>query len=305
MKKILIATIILCFSLSPIHAEDYETAHSFSAGDVISADMMNEIFDDLEGITQVIDEIDFIGSWDITQTTCKDGGPGNCSSLSVTGMTNDANGITRSRTDTVSFTNDGDGTFSFLQANYASLVRAGAGNSSGSGDFAVINGFGLFNDSTHGMGMFDVKKTSPTRIIMNLLMGGSASYNIIRLDKRLTPPTSPSALTAATTNLSNVLTWTDNSGDEIGFKVYKKIGLTGVWTLIDNGGGLTVNANTTSYTDTVTLYSITEKDTNIDSTTYGQDITRKTGEHWYRVKAHNTNNGESIGSKVIMTANTK
>ena len=54
MKKILIATIILCFSLSPIHAEDYETAHTFGAGDIISAEMMNELFDYIKKTKQAI-----------------------------------------------------------------------------------------------------------------------------------------------------------------------------------------------------------------------------------------------------------
>ena len=282
MKKILIAIIILSFSLSPIRAEDYSTSHSFSAGDVISAEMVNEIFDDIENVTKVITESDFIGSWDIVQTTCKDGGPGNCSSLTMTGMSNDANGITRSRSDTVTFTDDGDDTFSFSQTTYASLVRSGAGNTAGSGGFAVVNGFGLFNDTTHGMGMFNVKEISPTRIVMTLLMSGSASYNIIRLDKQATPPSNPTALAATTTNLSNVLTWTDNSSDETGFKVYKKTSATGSWSLLDAGAGLTVISDVTTYTDTVT----------------------EAGDYWYRVKANNITNGDSVGSNVIKTTNT-
>ena len=42
-----IAPIILALSLSNAHAADYDTAHTFAAGDVISADMMNELFNDM------------------------------------------------------------------------------------------------------------------------------------------------------------------------------------------------------------------------------------------------------------------
>ena len=276
-----IAPIILALSLGNAHAADYDTAHTFAAGDVISADMINEVFAKIKTISAVTTESDFIGSWDITQTTCLSGGPGNCSSLSMTGMTSDSNGITRSRTDVITFANDGDGTFSFSQTSYASLIRSGAGNSAGSGDFAMINGMGLFKDATHGMGMFDVQLVSPTRINLHIFMSGSGSYNIISLDKRAIPPTNPTAFAVATTNLSNVLTWTDNSSDESGFKVYKKTTVAGAWTLIDAGAGLTVSTNVVTYTDTVSA----------------------AGDNWYRVKANHVTNGDSIGSKVIKVTN--
>lgn len=276
-----IAPIILALSLGNAHAADYDTAHTFAAGDVISADMMNEIFYQIETITAVTTESDFIGSWDVTQTTCSTGGPGNCSSLSMTGMSNDSNGITRSRTDVITFANDGDGTFSFNQTLYASLIRSGAGNSAGSGDFAMINGMGLFKDTTHGMGMFDVQLVSPTRINLHIFMSGSGSYNIVSLDKRAIPPTNPTLLVNSASGLTNTLSWTDNSSNESGFKVYKKTILTGEWTLIDPGSGLTVYSNVVTYADTVSA----------------------AGDYWYRVKASHVTNGDSIGSKVIKVTN--
>ncbi len=110
----------------------------------------------------------------------------------------------------------------------------------------------------------------------------NSSFNIIRLDKQATPPSNPTALAATTTNLSNVLTWTDNSSDETGFKVYKKTSVTGSWSLLDAGAGLTVISDVTTYTDTVT----------------------EAGDYWYRVKANNITNGDSVGSNVIKTTNT-
>ena len=276
-----IAPIILALSLGNAHAADYDTAHTLAAGDVISADMMNEVFNKIKTISAVTTESDFIGSWDVTQTTCLSGGPGNCNSLSMTGMTSDSNGITRSRTDVITFANDGDGTFSFSQTSYASLIRSGAGNSAGSGDFAMINGMGLFKDATHGMGMFDVQLVSPTRINLHIFMSGSGSYNIISLDKRAIPPTNPTLLVNSASGLTNTLSWTDNSSDESGFKIFKKTAVAGAWTLIDAGAGLTVLSNVVTYTDTVSA----------------------AGDYWYRVKANHVTNGDSIGSKVIKITN--
>ena len=282
MKKILTAILTLGFSLSPIHAADYDTTHTFAAGDIISADMMNEVLNELEYVTKVPTESDFIGSWNLVQSTCKGGNPSNCGSgNTMTGMSNDTNGITKSRTSVVTFANDGDGTFSFSQTSYNSFALMGNGNSAGSGDFAIVNGIALFTDSTNGDGIMFVQKISSSRILM-YSAGRSDGYNMTRLEKRLIPPTNPTVFAAATTNLSNVLTWNDNSSDETGFKVFKKSSVTGSWVLINAGAGLTVNSNIVTYTDTVSA----------------------AGDYWYRVKANNVNNGDSVGSKVVKTTNT-
>lgn len=122
------------------------------------------------------------------QTTCKNGGPGDCSSLAMTGMTNDSNVITRSRLDEVTFRDYGDDTYSFNQINYASLVRSGVGNSAGFGSFPVVSGMALFDDSTNGMGVLNVKQISPTRIVLHIFDSGSSSYNIVKLDIKQLPP---------------------------------------------------------------------------------------------------------------------
>jgi len=49
-----IAPIILALSLGNAHAADYDTAHTFAAGDVISADMMNELFDYIKQSKQAV-----------------------------------------------------------------------------------------------------------------------------------------------------------------------------------------------------------------------------------------------------------
>ena len=273
-----IASIILAFSLGNAHAADYETAHTFVAGELLSSDLMNENFDKIKTVTAVATESDFIGSWDVTQTTCRGGGPGGCSQmLTMQGMVDDNNGITRSRTDTVTFTSDGDGTFSFSQATYASFIRSGGGNIAGMGDFAIINGMGIFSDAGNGSGMFDVRLVSPTRINLHIFEGGSVSYNIISLDKRATPPTNPTRLVVVPSLLVNLLSWNDNSVDESGFKVFKKSSLAGAWTQV---GGMS-GADATGVTDTVLA----------------------AGDYWYRVKASHSSNGDSIGSNVVKVTN--
>jgi hypothetical protein len=275
-----LTTFIITVSSFNLQARDYSTTHTFNSGDVISADMMNEIFSKIEDVSKVVTSSDFLGTWDLVQTTCKNGGPGNCSSLVMNGMTDDSNGITRSRSDEVVFGDDGDGTYSYTQTNYASLVTSGAGNSSGSGGFAIVNGMALFDNSTLGMGMLNIRQISPTRMVLHIFNSGSASYNIVRLDKKQIPPSNPTDFSITTSELTNILTWTDNSDDEASFKVYNKTSPTGLWSLIDTGAGLTVLSNVTSFAVKVSA----------------------AGDYWYRVKASNAY-GNSVGTKVVKVTN--
>ncbi|MFH0797702.1 MAG: fibronectin type III domain-containing protein, partial [Candidatus Omnitrophota bacterium] len=100
--------------------------------------------------------------------------------------------------------------------------------------------------------------------------GGSPSSIIFtRLN---TPPAIPTELTATASGLTVVLTWTDNSTDETGFKISRKDTLEGEFAEIG-----TTSADTTTYTDTLT----------------------QSGTYWYRVMATNAN-GDSLGSNEAM-----
>jgi pimeloyl-ACP methyl ester carboxylesterase len=61
-----------------------------------------------------------------------------------------------------------------------------------------------------------------------------------------TPPSAPSNLTATAVSSSQInLSWSDNSGNETGFKIERKMGSTGTWTQVAN-----VGANVKSYSNT-------------------------------------------------------
>ena len=77
--------LMLLFSLKPSLAADYESAQRLKAGDVISADVMNDILDRIELTLRSASSVDLVGSWDVIQTTCPTGGLGNCDSLASSG----------------------------------------------------------------------------------------------------------------------------------------------------------------------------------------------------------------------------
>src|SRR5207247_11283158 len=88
-------------------------------------------------------------------------------------------------------------------------------------------------------------------------------------------PTAPSGLTiTSVTSSSVVLAWTDNSGNETGFKVQRKQGVTGVYVDIK-----TTAANVITYTDNDTAL--------LDGTQY-----------YYRVYAYNSAGNSPFSNEV-------
>ena len=91
-----------------------------------------------------------------------------------------------------------------------------------------------------------------------------------------TPPNAPSSLIATALSSSSIeLKWKDNSGNESGFQIYRKIG-SGSWSRIK-----TVGSNVTSFTNTglsaATLYSYRVRAQNADGTSaYSNEVSAKT-----------------------------
>ena len=115
-----------------------------------------------------------------------------------------------------------------------------------------------------------MQRISDTRIVLSMMASGSASYNIIRLDKKALPPAAPTSLAATVTSGSVDLTWTAGDATEDSYDVQRKSSATGNYLSI----GLPTSE---SFEDTTVITANT---------------------YWYRVFAKNTN-GTSIGSNVI------
>ena len=256
-----------------IFAADYETPHEFSAGDTISADMINEIFNYIKekNSTMTIDKV--IGNWD-----CEKYAGSNYSNwtsayshYSYVGSDN----LWRSIKLELQIKDDGDDTFSWSSATYNAFylnynqndICDGNGQISLYFDKFTING-NTCNDSTF-TNYFSAKIVTKNRIIIEQV--GSTNSPSLMCDKKNLPPTTPATLTASASGKTVSLTWTDSSTDETGFKVLRKDSLTGSYSTVT-----TTSADATSYSDTVTA----------------------AGSYWYRVSATNSN-GDSIASKMV------
>ena len=258
--------LFILFSINSF-SDDYKSANRLQDGDVISADVFNDILDRIELTLKSASASDLVGTWDVIQTICPSGGLGNCSSLSVTGAGTAVDNLYRQRADTVTFSDDGDGTFSFQTSNYCAFVRSGAGNSPCSGGYAVVDGRFIINSS--GFAAYTFRKVSNTRIVLGVNASGSASFNIIRLDKKNLAPNPPTALSASLSGSSVSLSWTASEGGATSYTVKAKTSATGTYSdIVTNNSG-------TTYTDTLS-----------------------SGTKWYRVFGVNSD-GTSIGSNVV------
>jgi len=268
MKNILLTFLVITSVMSL--ADDYESAQRFEEGDTISADVLNDIIDRMELALKTTTSADLVGTWNLVQTTCAgDGGLGNCTSIDgTTGFDSNVDGLYKQRTDTVTFSDDGDGTYSLSQSNYCAFVRSGTGNSACSTAYAVVDGRFIFNSS--GFTAYNLQRISNTRYLMTVNTTSSASFNIIRIDKQNQPPKASKELAITVESGKATLSWTAGDNTETGYDVQRKNSSDGNFASIGT-------PSTESYEDSTIA---------------------KGNSYWYRVFATNAN-GTSVGSNVI------
>ena len=130
MKKstlIILTSILLSCPINLLGA-DFETVHEFKAGDTISAEMMNEIFDYIRNSQMMIKPNELIGTWSCTVSA-------NFIISQVSGnsvMCADFQNVTGTNyyyynNGTIVFSDDGDGTFSYTTAPI-NIMRCDGGN---------------------------------------------------------------------------------------------------------------------------------------------------------------------------------
>jgi hypothetical protein len=269
--------VVAALICAPLILKARETIRlTFQEGDVISASVMNAVLERIENATSTLRPEDFVGTWTVTEIVPYGGVPGNggCRASgncpSMLGLTDAADGMTRSRTDMLTVTRSG-ATYLFSQANWDSLVTSNF-NSPASGELSVVAETAFFR-TTAGAGPqpWYAKKKSAEKIVLQNIMSSSGSFRIVVLDRVNTPPAPAEALRAAPDGAGIVLEWTDMSTDETGFKVQYKTGLRAPWIT-----ATTTAANATSHT----LSGLTA------------------GRYWLRVVATN-GNGDAMTSTEV------
>jgi len=262
MRRFIMALTILCmaFIYMPVLADDHPPY--LQEGDLASADFFNDWFETFaKGLGEITPQ-DLLGIWDAVSVS-NDVSMSNLSSL----WTNVDNLCIVLEGSTVTFKDDSDGTYS-LETSYPNPFSCYSYNEdSYQSNFNIINNLLVMEDGVE----YDITYINKTKYIltftekMNTCVPAS-----IKLTKINPPPDIPSYLALNLNGDDVEVSWTDNSDDEKGFRIYRRDGLDNEFLEIG-----TAAENETFYTDTP-----------------------GTGKFYYRVFSYNDNGESLFGSNI-------
>ena len=284
---------------SIVFAADYKSAQRLAAGDVISADVFNDILDRIDLTLKPIEISELVGQWDAEQVFCVtplSSGyvlyPGSAPPpvVDFCRYGDEVIGSARvgdfflKRSDTVTISDNEDGTFSW-KTNIGGVYVVG--NSPESLGCYISPAKVIACVPETPVYPFDqakymhIERTSPTQLALRTGIDRSAGagfpgdnvVNFITLNKRGVPPEPPSTLKATIEASSVSLSWTAGDETETSYSIQSKDAADGTFTELNT-------SNSESFTDTLAA-----------------GITR-----WYRVFAVNAN-GTSLGSNVVKVTN--
>ena len=268
--------LIIIFSVNSFAITCSDDDIDLNPGDVISADMVKDIFQRISNITKGFAPDELNGVWQcetvhyVTDT--------NVNNL-ANGYSKNSDGLGRSMTQDITFTKQNDDTF--LMTFQKSLIN------STTSDFdpftcraKLLEGSKLYLDNRTGIsssrfdvgscyvtgGIFPVKKISKSCFYMKSSLDDRASTTC---QKKSLVPLAPTDLTATLSGNSVSLSWTAGDLSTVSYTVKAKTSNTGTYNDV-----MTEN-NGTTYTDTIS-----------------------SGTKWYRVYGVNAS-GTSTGSNVV------
>ena len=261
-------TLILLITTSISHADDYVWGEEFKEGDIISAATFNQIFNTLEKINREVKDEDLVGTWSCDAITTRN----------TNGWTNKGAFFQLSNAQ-VTFTSSGSS--SSIESPYSISTSAPSPFKRVSGAFTGV--YSLFDnmiftkisgETDARIFLVDIKSETKIDFIFQETSAQSfpAQYSsYISCNSAIAVPAAPSATTATNAQTLVNVTWTDQSSDETGFKIYRRL------------------SNETEAKELATAVTASPY---VDSTlTEGQTA-------YYSVSAYNAN-GESAKSKVV------
>ena len=262
-------TLILLLTTSISHADDYVWGEEFKEGDVISAATFNQIFGTLQKLNRTPVDADLVGTWSCDAVHSQSG-------LDTTGWTANDFLLTLDNAQ-VTMTASSQSTslaqsYSISTSNPSPFIRFGT-NVASSGTYILFNDMLLIKGviSASAVSKYQVNIVSDDRFVLTPLSDGGNYPDLIMCDSAVAVPAAPTATTATNAQTLVNVTWTDQSSDETGFKIYRRL---------------------SNETDAMELATAVTASPYVDSTlTEGQTA-------YYSVSAYNAN-GESSKSKTV------
>jgi len=287
-----ISFFIILFSINSFSA-DYKSAVRLKEGDVISAEVFNDILDRIELTLKPITISDLFGTWSVRQYFC-------LSTLFEQGLCDvfgrwTHEGIEEElfwyRDDTLTIADNGDGTFSWTSSKYQILYPHGQDNNAtyDTGNIThnhchissakimacklnPLNNTTNLNGSFTAVAFMNIKRTSPDQLVLYYGPDNN-NFNHLVLNKQSIAPNPPTNFTATLqsgTPPNVTFSWTASEGGADSYTIKSKDSATGTFADLQ-----TEITNIGSFSDSLT-----------------------SGTRWYRVFAVDSN-GTSIGSNVV------
>ena len=265
-----IATLILIFNLNYIEADDYVWGEEFVEGDVISAATFNQIFGTLQKLNRTPIDADLVGTWSCDSVNSFSGG------LDNTGWVVNEFLLTLTNAQ-LTMTASSESTslaeaYSFSTSNPSPFIRLGT-NTAASGTYKLFKNMLLMQGimSASAVSKYQLDLVSNDRFVLTPLSDGGNYPDLIICDSAIAVPAAPTTTIATNAQTSVSVTWTDQSSDETGFKIYRRL---------------------SAETEATQLATAVTASPYVDSAlTEGQTA-------YYSVSAYNAN-GESTKSRVV------
>lgn len=254
-------------------AVDSSVPYTFEDGQVISADVMNDLFGKIRNTSVGFEDVaELNGVWNCKQYDV--GGPPVGGFPSDNFQQNPATGVYEGINTWTFTTSNGDTTLTttnylvgaaFSSQNNTGTCAANTGNTTYGYSITLAEGYLLLGKKTMVAGCVTTPTALQIQKVSTYKFKYPTSHGFGICIKSAQPPAIPTDLAIS----AGILSWTDESNDETAFAVLKKSS-GGSWTEIG-----TVSANVTTYTD--------------NSSASGDK---------YRVKSRSAN-GDSLGSNVV------
>lgn len=273
----LVVLVAVVFSFTKVSGKEFQISQRFKPGDVISADVFNDLFDYLSRTLSPPTTAEILGPWQCTKYMLFSN---NYATMFQHYTTPDGAGLWRALQLNITFSDNGDGTYSWDSGPTYNAFEFGSitnDTCAGHGSISLFNGRFAVTSTQCGAGGgqatrgYEIRRLSTSRMEINQMGGDGINSLLFVCDKQNIPPAAPNDLTASVTGNVVALLWADNSSTESGFKVFRKDSLAGSFNVVAS-----LPANTTNYEDSVP----------------------QAGSYWYWIKATN-DYGDSDGSNVV------
>ena len=197
MKKLVISFLLATLIMMPtsLFGAEFDTPHTFSCGDTISADMMNEIFDYIKNANKMISASELIGTWSCFRYTQNSG----CAvDSSITwGWTVGTESLYRYNSNTLVMIDDNDSTYSYTTSK-PNMFQCADPNYAGFGNWIVKNNKLFIDNSRNGEAarpsneaehmIISLNKISNSKLLMEI---PEAKVTFAECDKQNLPPNTP------------------------------------------------------------------------------------------------------------------